>query len=60
MTAMEWENKEPKGWFMTEKYDGMRFYWNGSQFFSRQGEKIKVPESIAKQFPSVPLDGELW
>ena len=63
MTATEWDSStmEPKGWYMTEKYDGMRLYWNGTQFLSRQGKAIKVPESILKQMPSsAVLDGELW
>ena len=62
MTATEWDNSsmEPKGWFMTEKYDGMRLYWNGTQFYTRQGKKLNVPESLTKQLPVIALDGELW
>ena len=61
MAATEYDGKmEPNGWYMTEKYDGMRLYWNGSQFYSRQGELVKVPDSITKELPPVPLDGELW
>jgi DNA ligase-1 len=63
MTATEWNNEsmEPTGWFMTEKYDGMRLFWNGSEFYSRQGEKVNVPDSISRQFPpSISLDCELW
>ena len=62
MTATEWEysSMEPKGWYLTEKYDGMRLYWNGSNFFTRQGRHIKVSKLITKQMPSVALDGELW
>ena len=62
MTATEWDysSMEPKGWYLTEKYDGMRLYWSGKEFFTRQGRKFSVPESITKQMPSVALDGELW
>jgi DNA ligase-1 len=62
MTATEWnsENMDPNGWHMTEKYDGMRLYWNGSQFYSRHGKRVNVPESITKQLPTIALDGELW
>ena len=62
MTATEWDydTMEPNGWFMTEKYDGMRIFWNGSYFISRTGKIINVPESITMQFPPVPLDCELW
>jgi DNA ligase-1 len=61
MTATLWENSgNPTNWWMAEKFDGMRFYWNGSKFFTRSGNVVKVPESITKQLPSVALDGELW
>ena len=63
MLATEWDEAtmDPTGWAMTEKYDGMRLYWNGSQFFTRQGRKVRVPESLIKKMPSsISLDGELW
>jgi ATP-dependent DNA ligase len=62
MTATEWDSStmNPTGWWLTEKYDGMRLYWNGSEFFSRQGNIVKVPEFIKKHLPKVALDGELW
>jgi DNA ligase-1 len=46
--------------WMTEKYDGMRLFWDGSAFYSRQGKKMKVPEVITSQMPKIALDGELW
>ena len=61
MTALDWDiNENPTGWFMTEKYDGIRIYWDGNSFYSRQGEKIFAPKSMTEKLPSVPLDGELW
>ena len=62
MTSTEWDNSsmDPTGWWMSEKYDGMRLYWNGSNFYSRQGNKIKAPASITNQMPTSSLDGELW
>jgi DNA ligase-1 len=62
ITATLWDdvNMNPTGWHMTEKFDGMRLYWNGSQFFTRQGKQVKAPSFITSQMPSVPLDGELW
>jgi hypothetical protein len=60
MTATEWENSNPTGWWMTEKFDGMRLFWDGSQFFTRQGNKVKAPEFITKEMPNIALDGELW
>ena len=62
MTATLWdfESMEPKGWYITEKYDVIRFYWDGTQCYSRQGTRINIPASIASQLPPVALDGELW
>ena len=61
MTATEWEeDADPSGWYITEKYDGMRLCWNGKHFYSRHGHVIKVPNSITNQLPSIALDGELW
>ena len=62
MLATEWDENtmDPTGWTMTEKYDGMRLYWNGSDFYSRQGNKVKVPEFIKSKMPKISLDGELW
>jgi DNA ligase-1 len=62
MTSTLWDSTkmQPNGWWMTEKYDGVRLYWNGKQFFSRQGRKVTVPDFISKQLPPTSLDGELW
>jgi DNA ligase-1 len=51
---------DPTDWWMAEKFDGMRLFWNGNNFFSRQGNKIKVPEFFSNQLPKIELDGELW
>ena len=61
MLAKNWDNSsDPTGWLMSEKYDGMRLYWNGSDFFTRQGKKVKVPYYWKRQMPRYALDGELW
>jgi DNA ligase-1 len=46
--------------WMTEKFDGIRLFWDGSAFFSRQGNKIQVPDNLYKKMPKIALDGELW
>jgi ATP-dependent DNA ligase len=48
-----------EGWFMSEKLDGIRAYWDGKTFWSKNAKIINVPESF-KNLPSYPLDGELW
>jgi DNA ligase-1 len=51
---------DPTGWWMSEKLDGVRAYWNGQAFISRQGNEYKAPAWFTQGFPSHPLDGELW
>jgi hypothetical protein len=48
-----------EGWFMSEKLDGIRAYWDGKTFWSKNAKIINVPEFL-KKLPSFPLDGELW
>ncbi len=45
---------------MSEKLDGVRAYWDGKQFLSRQGNLFHAPDWFAEGLPDVPLDGELW
>jgi DNA ligase-1 len=48
------------GWWMSEKLDGVRAYWDGTQFLSRQGNLYHAPDWFVAGLPAVPLDGELW
>lgn len=47
-------------YWVSEKYDGVRAYWNGEQFISRQGNAYPAPHWYIKDLPAYPLDGELW
>ncbi|WP_016955496.1 DNA ligase [Catenovulum agarivorans] len=47
-------------YLVSEKYDGVRAYWDGKQFWTRQGNPINPPASFVADFPNRPLDGELW
>lgn len=53
----------PKGWWVSEKFDGVRAIWNGfnKTFYSRTGRLIHAPSASFKAYlPSnVILDGEL-
>ncbi|MGL4712163.1 MAG: DNA ligase, partial [Shewanella sp.] len=49
-----------KDFFISEKLDGVRGYWNGKQLFTRQGNAIATPIWFTANFPNYPLDGELW
>lgn len=47
-------------YWASEKYDGVRAYWNGEQFISRQGNVFHAPDWFTEGFPKYALDGELW
>jgi DNA ligase 1 len=52
---------DPTGWWMSEKYDGLRGYWDGRKLWSRQGNIIHAPDYFLAELPrDVALDGELW
>lgn len=51
---------DPTGWWISEKLDGVRGYWDGKDFYSRNGNQFPAPEWFKKGLPSTPLDGELW
>jgi DNA ligase 1 len=51
---------DPKGWWLSEKLDGVRAYWDGKQFLSRLGNLFHAPEWFRSGLPDVALDGELW
>ncbi|MGA1933019.1 DNA ligase [Arcobacter sp. YIC-464] len=49
-----------KGWYMSEKLDGIRAFWDGKILMSKNGNKINAPTWFIKDFPPFKLDGELW
>lgn len=46
--------------WVSEKLDGVRAYWDGEHLLSRQGHIFKAPSWFVKDLPQVKLDGELW
>ena len=51
---------DPRGWWLSEKLDGVRAYFDGRRFLSRQGNVYHAPAWFVAGLPAVPLDGELW
>ncbi len=47
-------------YWVSEKYDGVRAYWDGTRFLSRQGNEYTAPKWFTEGFPKHSLDGELW
>jgi len=47
-------------YWVSEKYDGVRGYWDGEQLLTRGGERIAAPAWFTAGWPRVAMDGELW
>lgn len=47
-------------YWVSEKLDGVRAYWNGNELISRQGNVFDAPDWFTRVLPEVTLDGELW
>ena len=52
---------DPAGWWISEKLDGVRAYWDGANFWSRNGNQFPAPAWFKAGLPTdQALDGELW
>ena len=61
LLAHSWDpSVDPSGWWMSEKLDGVRAFWNGEHFVSRLGNRFFAPEWFVEKLPKTPLDGELF
>jgi DNA ligase-1 len=61
LLAESWDNVlDLSGWWMSEKLDGVRAFWDGKQFISRQGNLYHAPDWFIEGLPETALDGELW
>lgn len=47
-------------YWVSEKLDGVRAYWTGTQLLTRTGHLIAAPAWFTAGWPEVPMDGELW
>lgn len=48
------------GWLMSEKLDGVRGYWDGTQLWSKNHRLLQPPDRFIRDLPPFPLEGELW
>ncbi len=46
--------------WVSEKYDGVRAYWDGQHLWTRHGHRIAAPKWFTRGWPTQALDGELW
>ena len=47
-------------YWVSEKYDGVRGFWDGEKLLTRGGETVNAPAWFTAGWPTVALDGELW
>lgn len=61
LLAERWDNAQDlAGWWLSEKLDGVRAYWDGRSLISRLGNRFHAPDWFVEGLPEMPLDGELW
>ncbi|GLO60877.1 ATP-dependent DNA ligase [Vibrio sp. MACH09] len=59
--ANEYQNHQHiEGYWFSEKLDGIRAVWTGSQLLTRKGNKIIAPAWFTNMLPNYVLEGELW
>ena len=49
-----------KAYWVSEKYDGVRGYWDGERLLTRGGNAIEAPAWFTEGWPKMAMDGELW
>lgn len=54
------EGVDVAAYWVSEKYDGVRGYWDGKQLRSRSGRVIPTPDWFTQGWPAEVMDGELW
>jgi len=47
-------------YWVSEKLDGVRAFWDGAHLVSRGGNRFHAPAWFTRGFPRQALDGELW
>lgn len=47
-------------YWVSEKYDGIRGYWDGRQLLSRSGKALNPPTWFVQAWPVQAFEGELW
>ncbi|AMO99076.1 ATP dependent DNA ligase domain protein [Collimonas arenae] len=47
-------------YWVSEKYDGVRGYWDGKRLLTRGGQPVIAPPWFTAGWPAIAMDGELW
>ena len=51
---------DPAAYLISEKFDGVRAYWDGKTLRFRSGNTVNAPAWFVAKLPPQALDGELW
>lgn len=49
-----------ENYWVSEKYDGVRGYWDGQKLLTRGGVRVFAPAWFIAGWPTAAMDGELW
>lgn len=61
MLARSYDGRsDPTGFWVSEKYDGVRGYWDGRRLLTRAGNTIAAPAWFTAGWPTTAMEGELW
>lgn len=61
MHARLWqEHHDPSAYWVSEKLDGVRAFWDGRALRFRSGLPMAAPDWFTAALPKTALDGELW
>ncbi|ART79092.1 DNA ligase [Oceanisphaera avium] len=58
--AARFQQQDVRRYWVSEKLDGVRAYWDGEALWSRAGHRFMAPKWFIASFPQQHLDGELW
>jgi len=47
-------------YWISEKLDGIRGYWNGHELLTKNGNKLNTPAWFTNKWPNQVIEGELW
>ncbi len=56
----KFDRRDPKGWYLSEKLDSVRAFWDGDKLCSKKGKRYNLPDYFCDDFPESALDGELY
>jgi len=60
MHGRDYAGEDLRGWWIGEKLNGVRAYWDGREMWTRGGNRVEISDAWRAQLPALQLDGELY